>query len=178
MKGHLRRRGNAWELRAYVGIDPITNRQKYLTRTFRGGEREADEALARFTNEVSGGGHAAQDTTVGDLIRQWLDLAHHDLSPSTVRGTSRPSGATSPQRWARCHWLAFGPPSSTGSMRSSGRRGAERQATRSRDGATGTRDSAASASSGRSVGMDSDERCVAGIATAGEDPAARSADPG
>ena len=57
MKGHLRRRGNAWELRAYVGIDPITNRQKYLTRTFRGGKREADEALARFTTEVSGGGH-------------------------------------------------------------------------------------------------------------------------
>ncbi len=49
MKGHLRRRGNAWELRAYVGIDPITNRQKYLTRTFRGGKREADEVLARFT---------------------------------------------------------------------------------------------------------------------------------
>jgi hypothetical protein len=34
MKGHLRRRGNAWELRAYVDIDPITKRQKYLTRTF------------------------------------------------------------------------------------------------------------------------------------------------
>ena len=89
MKGHLRRRGNAWELRAYVGIDPITNRQKYLTRTFRGGKREADEALARFTTEVSGGGHAAQDTTVGDLIRQWLDLARNDLSPSTVRGYER-----------------------------------------------------------------------------------------
>jgi integrase len=86
MKGHLRRRGNAWELRAYVGIDPITKRQKYLTRTFRGGKREADEALARFTTEVAGGGHAAQDTTVGDLIRQWLDLARNDLSPSTVRG--------------------------------------------------------------------------------------------
>lgn len=86
MKGHLRRRGNAWELRAYVGVDPITSRQKYLTRTFRGGKREAEEALARFTTEVSGGGHAAQDATVGDLIRQWLDLAQNDLSPSTVRG--------------------------------------------------------------------------------------------
>lgn len=45
MKGHLRRRGNAWELRAYVGIDPITNRQRYLARndlspsTMRGYER-------------------------------------------------------------------------------------------------------------------------------------------
>jgi hypothetical protein len=28
MRGHLRKRGNAWELRAYAGIDPLTNRQK------------------------------------------------------------------------------------------------------------------------------------------------------
>jgi len=80
MKGHLRQRGNAWELRAYVGVDPFTNRKKYLTRTFRGGKREAEEALARFTTEVAGGGHAAQDTTVGDLILDWLSLARADLS--------------------------------------------------------------------------------------------------
>jgi integrase len=86
MKGHLRQRGNSWELRAYVGVDPLTNHQKYLTRTFRGGKREAEEALARFTTEVSGGGYAAQDTTVGDLIQQWLDLARAELSPTTARG--------------------------------------------------------------------------------------------
>ncbi len=86
MRGHLRKRGNAWELRAYAGIDPLTNRQKYLTRTFRGGKREAEEALARFVTEVAGGGHAAQDTTVGDLIDDWLALAKRDLSPTTARG--------------------------------------------------------------------------------------------
>src|ERR1700733_2511224 len=86
MKGHLRQRGNAWELRAYVGVDPLTNHKKYLTRTFRGGKREAEEALARFATEVAGGGHAAQDTPVGDLIRDWLVLARADLSPTTVRG--------------------------------------------------------------------------------------------
>jgi integrase len=86
MKGHLRKRGDAWELRVYVGTDPITNRQKYVTRTFRGGKREAEEALARLVTEVSGGGHAAQDTTVGDLIREWLDLAKPELSPTTARG--------------------------------------------------------------------------------------------
>jgi integrase len=89
MKGHVRRRGNSWELRAYVGADPTTGRAKYLTRTFRGGKREADEALARFVTEVSGGGHAAKDTTLSDLIRRWLDLVREDLSPSTVRGYER-----------------------------------------------------------------------------------------
>jgi len=86
MRGHLRKRGSGWELRAYAGIDPLTNRQKYVTRSFRGGKRDAEEALARFVTEVSGGGHAAQDTTVGDLIRQWLDLARSELSPTTARG--------------------------------------------------------------------------------------------
>ncbi|HEY5273757.1 MAG TPA: tyrosine-type recombinase/integrase [Acidimicrobiales bacterium] len=86
MKGHLRQRGNAWELRAYVGVDPLTNRKKYLTRTFRGGKRDAEEALARFTTEVAGGGHAAQNTMVGDLIQQWLNLSRAELSPTTARG--------------------------------------------------------------------------------------------
>jgi integrase len=86
VRGHLRKRGTAWELRAYAGTDPLTNRQKYLTRTFRGGKREAEEALARFVTEVSGGGHAAQDTTVGDLIDDWLAMARRELSPTTARG--------------------------------------------------------------------------------------------
>ena len=86
MRGHLRQRGEAWELRAYAGVDPITNRQKYVTRTFRGGKREAEEALARLVTEVSGGSHAAQDTTVGDLLREWLALAKPELSPTTARG--------------------------------------------------------------------------------------------
>ena len=86
MKGHIRRRGSAWELRAYAGLDPITKRQKYVTRTFRGGKREAEEALARLVIEVSGGGQAAKDTTVGDLIHRWYDLAKADLSPTTARG--------------------------------------------------------------------------------------------
>ena len=53
MRGHLRQRGKNWELRAYVGLDPITRRPKYLTRTYQGGKRDAQEALARFVTEVS-----------------------------------------------------------------------------------------------------------------------------
>ena len=86
MKGHLRQRGNAWELRAYAGVDPVTNKQKYVTRTFRGGKREAQEALARLVVEVCGGGHGAQDATVGDVLRQWLELTKPELSPTTARG--------------------------------------------------------------------------------------------
>ncbi len=89
MRGHLRERGDAWELRAYVGRDPVTGREKYKTRTFRGGKRAAEAELARFVTEVAGGGHGAGDTTLTELIQRWLDLVREDLSPSTVRGYER-----------------------------------------------------------------------------------------
>lgn len=89
MRGHLRRRGSAWELRVFAGRDPVSNRKTYRTRSFRGSKRDAEAALAKFVLEVGGGGHAALDTTVGELIRQWFELARADLSPSTVRGYER-----------------------------------------------------------------------------------------
>ena len=85
----MRQRGDAWELRAYVGVDPVTGRQKYKTRTFRGGKRAAEAELARLVAQVGGGGHGAGDTTLNELIERWLDLAHKELSPSTVRGYQR-----------------------------------------------------------------------------------------
>lgn len=85
MKGHLRKRGNAWELRAYAGRDPVTGREVYRTATFRGGKRDAEDALARFVQEVAGG-HSSRDATVGDLVAKWFELAKQDLSPSTVLG--------------------------------------------------------------------------------------------
>ncbi|HTU38285.1 MAG TPA: site-specific integrase [Acidimicrobiales bacterium] len=85
----MRKRGGAWELRAYVGRDPVTGRQTYTTRTFRGGKREAEAELARFVTQVAGGGHGAGDTTLSELIDHWLELAHDELSPSTLRGYER-----------------------------------------------------------------------------------------
>jgi integrase len=54
-------------------------------------QAEAEEALARFVTEVSGGGHGAQDTNVGDLIREYATLRNEGgqegkpLSAATVR---------------------------------------------------------------------------------------------
>ena len=89
MRGHMRQRGDAWELRAYVGKDPVTGREKYKTLTLRGGNRAAAAELARFVTQVSGGGHGAGDTTLAELIRSWLELVRDDLSQSTVRGYER-----------------------------------------------------------------------------------------
>ena len=85
MRGHLRRRGNAWELRAYVGRDSVTGQTRYRTRTFRGGKREAEAALSHFVDEVGESGVAPSDATVGTLLNSWLSLINEDLSPTTVR---------------------------------------------------------------------------------------------
>jgi hypothetical protein len=84
MRGHIRERGDAWEIRVYSGTDPVTGRKKYVTRTVRGSRREADLALARLVVEVTGGVRVAQDATVSDLVLRWFELARPELSPSTV----------------------------------------------------------------------------------------------
>ncbi len=33
MRGSMRQRGDAWEVRVYVGQDPVTNRKRYATKT-------------------------------------------------------------------------------------------------------------------------------------------------
>ena len=45
MKGFLRQRGDAWELRVYLGTDQVTGKQRYATRTVRGGKRQAQRVL-------------------------------------------------------------------------------------------------------------------------------------
>jgi len=86
MRGHLRKRGEAWELRAYAGRDTVSGRPIYRTRTFRGGKCDAEDELAKFVQEIVGCAATTRDATVGTLIEQWFELARADLSPSTVRG--------------------------------------------------------------------------------------------
>jgi hypothetical protein len=45
MKGFIRQRGDAWELRVYLGADPVTGKQRCATRTVRAGKREAQRVL-------------------------------------------------------------------------------------------------------------------------------------
>jgi integrase len=89
VRGHLRQRGDAFELRAFVGRDPVSGRKKYVTRTFRGRRRDAESELSKLVAEVSVGGHSATDTTFGDLLERWFAMAESELSPSTVRGYRR-----------------------------------------------------------------------------------------
>ena len=87
MKGFIRRRGDAWELRVYLGTDPVTNKQRYASRTVRTGKREAQRVLNEMISEAERGLSVRTSATVGDLLKRWFDFAARDFSPKTVKGT-------------------------------------------------------------------------------------------
>jgi len=85
----MRQRGDAWELRVYQGRDPISNRKRWVTRTFHGGKREAQRALAALVTEMDSRPVTPKEGTVGQLLNRWYDNATDDFSPKTaleVRG--------------------------------------------------------------------------------------------
>ena len=45
MKGSMRHRGSAWELRVYLGGDPVSGKQRYAMKTVRAGKREVQRLL-------------------------------------------------------------------------------------------------------------------------------------
>jgi integrase len=84
MKGHIRKRGDSWELRVYAGTDAVTGKERTITKTFRGGKREAQRALAEFAADAQRGRLVRTSATVGELLEAWFDQARRDFSPKTI----------------------------------------------------------------------------------------------
>lgn len=87
MRGSMRQRGGAWEVRVYVGADPVTGRKRYATKTVRGGKRVAQRELAVMVAAADKGALARTSATVADLLEAWLDQATGEFSPKTVLET-------------------------------------------------------------------------------------------
>lgn len=87
MKGFMRQRGDAWELRVYLGSDPVTGKQRYATRTVRGGKRVAQRALAEMVTDAERGLSVRTSATAGELIEAWFEQAVRDFSPKTMTET-------------------------------------------------------------------------------------------
>ena len=88
MKGSMRQRGSAWELRVYLGADPVTGKQRYATKTVHAGKREAQRLLNEMKVEAERGLATRTTATVGELLDRWLELAREDFSPKTTRETA------------------------------------------------------------------------------------------
>lgn len=87
MQGFMRQRGSSWELRVYVGRDAVTGRKRWVTKTVKGGKREAQRALAAMVAEADRGALRSTTVTVGELLEEWFAHAAPGFSPKCVLET-------------------------------------------------------------------------------------------
>jgi len=76
MSGTMRERppgSGTWELRAYVGRDAESGKPRQVSRTFKGGKRQARRALDELVADVAGGRvRAITSWTFGQLLDEWM----------------------------------------------------------------------------------------------------------
>jgi integrase len=83
----IRQRRNGYQVIVYAGIDPVTGRQRQITRQVKG-KREAERLEAKLRAEVADGryrGTAAR--TVAELLDVWLswrETSGRPISPHTL----------------------------------------------------------------------------------------------
>lgn len=83
----MRKRGSSWEVRVYLGQDSVTGRERYFTKTVKGGKREAERCLSEMVGEAEAGRSVRTNSTVGELLEAWFEFAAPDFSPKTVKET-------------------------------------------------------------------------------------------
>ncbi|MGH9276900.1 MAG: tyrosine-type recombinase/integrase [Acidimicrobiales bacterium] len=71
----------------YAGRDAVTGRKRYVTKTVKGGKREAQQALAAIVTESASGAGVSTKATVGELLDEWFALASPGFSPKCVLET-------------------------------------------------------------------------------------------
>jgi integrase len=84
--GSIRQRGrDSWELRVYLGIDPVTRRERWATKSVRGTRRYSSVQLREFHGVASNGRVGAG--TVADLLERWRLVASPGWAVTTQRET-------------------------------------------------------------------------------------------
>ena len=88
MRGTLTERSpGKWQLRVFVGTDPATGRPRQVTKSFHGGKRAAQTALAAFVVEVEAGKRPLTGaTTVAELLDKYIEYQTQLKQPTTIRG--------------------------------------------------------------------------------------------
>src|SRR5438552_1552347 len=88
MRGSMRQRSEgSWELRVFVGRDALTGRRQYVTKTVRGGKREAQWALAALVSGPAPAAGPVAAMTTGQMLEKWFEHAAPGFSPSTAAHT-------------------------------------------------------------------------------------------
>lgn len=75
-----------WELRVSLGRDPLTGKLRQRSRTFRGGTRAADRALAALIAETAPNRSQGSTATVETILAKRMEIVWRDRSPTTAYG--------------------------------------------------------------------------------------------
>jgi integrase len=89
MRGSLRRKGPSWELRVYLGRDPVSGRKRYATRNVQGARRVAERVLRDMVTAAEAGVTHRAGATFGELCEAWLAHARAHLAANTITETRR-----------------------------------------------------------------------------------------
>ena len=82
----LKRTPDYWEVRAYAGTDPLTGRDRYTSRTVRGGKRDAEKLLAQLVAKIDVEGPTTRHT-LNELLASHIDhLEHRGREARTIEG--------------------------------------------------------------------------------------------
>jgi predicted short-subunit dehydrogenase-like oxidoreductase (DUF2520 family)/integrase len=105
----LKREPDYWELRAYAGRDPITARPRNMSRSFRGGKRDAGKALTQFVAEIDLKGTQA-DLSVDGLLGSHIDhLEQRGREARTIEGYRSIARGVASNRVGRRQLKVVGP---------------------------------------------------------------------
>ena len=84
----IRKRRDGWQVIVYAGLDPLTGKQRQLTRQVNSSRRQAEKVEARLRTEVADGQHAGTRLkTLGELADLWIErraASDKPISPDTV----------------------------------------------------------------------------------------------
>jgi integrase len=83
-------RRDGWEIRVYAGVDPVTGKQRRISRQIHGSRRKAEKEETRLKAQVMDGRHrGARAKTLAELVDLYLDWREHNdkpIGPRTIRG--------------------------------------------------------------------------------------------
>ena len=82
----MKRKPDYWEVRAYAGVDPETGKPQYVSRTLRGGRRDAEKLLAQLVTKVDQDGPTTRHT-LNELLTSHVDhLEQRGREVRTIEG--------------------------------------------------------------------------------------------
>lgn len=82
-RGHVRRRGNSFQVLVYAGTDPVTGRARYLTESTKD-EKQTDAIMRRLLTEVDEHRNVRTTATLAVAIDAWLRV--HEVEENTRKG--------------------------------------------------------------------------------------------